>query len=102
MCRPDTVSQSLKDLLELWEYKTPGDADFPSNNEVFPAASYQYVLYGMGFEMNATAARRQQGDPRRAESEFATNQKIIQQTLAQMPEHRTLINKIHQHGFHAI
>jgi len=102
MTDPASIPQSLGDLLELWKYKTPSDADFTSNNEVFPAASYQYVLYGMGFKMNPEYSQRLLRDQARAENEFATNQKIVQQALAKMPSHRNLIDKIHQHGFQTI
>ncbi|WP_411018852.1 tryptophan 7-halogenase, partial [Salmonella sp. ZJJH19_0126] len=47
---PQTIPQSLQDLMQVWQYRAPADYDFASNNEVFPAASYQYVLYGMGFK----------------------------------------------------
>ena len=40
----------LQDLLHLWKYQPPWFLDeFDRLEEVFPAASYQYVLYGMGF-----------------------------------------------------
>ena len=36
--------------LRLWKYQSPWFFDeFDRLEEVFPAASYQYVLYGMGF-----------------------------------------------------
>ena len=48
---PATVPDRLKELLELWKYHPPWFFDeFDRLEEVFPAASYQYVLYGMGFQ----------------------------------------------------
>lgn len=44
-----TVPESLSDLLRIWQDQPPSSFDFPEVDEVFPAASYQYVLYGMGF-----------------------------------------------------
>lgn len=38
----------LAELLALWRHRPPTRADLPMVDEVFPAASYQYVLYGMG------------------------------------------------------
>jgi hypothetical protein len=35
--------------LRIWKDQPPSTFDFPEVDEVFPAASYQYVLYGMGF-----------------------------------------------------
>ena len=48
---PATVPDRLKNLLHLWKYQPPWFFDeFDRIEEVFPAASYQYVLYGMGFK----------------------------------------------------
>ena len=44
-----SVPPRLADLVALWAHRPPSRADFPMMDEVFPAASYQYVLYGMGF-----------------------------------------------------
>lgn len=44
-----SIPDRLRDLLEIWKHQPPSTFDFPSIEEIFPAASYQYVLYGMGF-----------------------------------------------------
>ena len=44
-----SVPARLADLLHIWRHQPPSSYDFPAANEVFPAASYQYILYGMGF-----------------------------------------------------
>ncbi|MFM5916535.1 MAG: tryptophan halogenase family protein [Novosphingobium sp.] len=44
---PETVPQRLAENLRLWAEQPPSAADFPDFEEVFPAASQQYVLYGM-------------------------------------------------------
>ena len=44
-----SVPARLTDLLHIWRHQPPSQFDFPAANEVFPAASYQYILYGMGF-----------------------------------------------------
>ena len=43
----DTASQQLSDWLCLWQSRMPLGSDFPLREELFPAASFQYVLYGM-------------------------------------------------------
>ena len=101
MSAPETVSDSLKDLLALWKYQTPGDRDFTSNNEVFPAASYQYVLYGMGFE-SAVDEGSQLRDQQLAEANFDKNKKMIEQALVNLPRHRELIDKVYEYGFQSI
>ena len=102
MCREENIPDSLTELLELWRYSAPGNHDFTSNNEVFPAASYQYVLYGMGFRTEAQAMRRRLQNPAAASREFSNNTRITEQALAQLPTHRDLINKVHEHGFQTI
>ena len=46
---PATIPQSLADQLILWRDHAPSAADFPMVDEMFSAASQQYVLYGMGY-----------------------------------------------------
>ncbi len=45
---PRSVPTRLADLVRLWANRPPTRADLPMIDEVFPAASYQYVFYGMG------------------------------------------------------
>ena len=101
-CDPDTVPESLRELLALWRYHPPGNHDFTSNNEVFPAASYQYVLYGMGFCTDVEAIASSLTRRKQAQSQFLQNVKATEQVCAHLPKHRDLISKIHQHGFQRI
>jgi tryptophan halogenase len=45
---PRGVPHRLADLVRLWRDQPPSAYDFPLAEEMFPAASYQYVYYGMG------------------------------------------------------
>jgi len=45
---PATVPPRLAELVELWRDQPPSSYDLPLIDEIFPAASYQYVWYGMG------------------------------------------------------
>ncbi|MFL6724903.1 MAG: tryptophan halogenase family protein [Sphingomicrobium sp.] len=45
---PATVPPPLAELVELWRDQPPSRYDLPLIDEIFPAASYQYVWYGMG------------------------------------------------------
>ncbi|MHA6719999.1 tryptophan halogenase family protein [Sphingomonas sp. RS6] len=53
---PASVPARLRELLQLWRHQPPSDADFPMVDEIFPAASHQFVLYGMGFPPPAAGA----------------------------------------------
>jgi hypothetical protein len=44
---PATISPELAAHLELWRDQPPSAFDFPLADEIFPAASHQYVYYGM-------------------------------------------------------
>ena len=99
---PDTIPDSLKELMQLWRYRSPGNCDFTSNNEVFPAASYQYVLYGMGFRTDAEFVARATPERRMAEEKIAQNSAAVQKALRALPTNRELINKIHAYGFSAV
>ena len=46
---PRNMPPRLADLLAVWRHQPPSAFDLPHADEVFPPASYQYVLYGMGW-----------------------------------------------------
>lgn len=56
-----SIPPRLAELLEIWRDQPPSIADLPMADEVFPAASYQYVLYGMGYPPPAPGAIRVEG-----------------------------------------
>lgn len=99
---PKTIPQSLQDLMKLWQYRAPADHDFTSNNEVFPAASYQYVLYGMGFKSDYSTTAYMLKDTVFAKSQFDKNKSMINQAVTNLPSNRELLNKIKNHGFSTI
>lgn len=45
-----TIPPRLTELLSIWRDQPPSAWDFPRVDEIFSAASQQYVLYGMGFK----------------------------------------------------
>lgn len=49
-----TFPERLRDLLDLWREQPPSSYDLPLAEEIFPAASYQYVYYGMGGALPAS------------------------------------------------
>lgn len=54
---PATIPPRLAEQLELWRDQPPSSWDFPQVDEIFSAASQQYVLYGMGFPVPPGARR---------------------------------------------
>lgn len=98
----ETVPDSLHELLQWWRYHPPYDYDFTSNNEVFPSASYQYVLYGMGFHTDLAQIGTDLAQPQFAQEQFAKNQRDIAKLLKSLPSNRELLNKINQYGLQSI
>ena len=96
--RHETIPDRLQDLMTLWRYQPPWFLDeFDRVEEVFPAASYQYVLYGMGFHTQI-ARDAIAGDTRiadQARREAATQTERMRHGL---PRHRDLIRKIVERG----
>jgi tryptophan halogenase len=96
---PKSIPQSLQDLMKLWQYRSPADHDFTSNNEVFPAASYQYVLYGMGFKSDYSQTPYVLDDFEFAQHQFSQNKKLIDKATSILPTNRALLNKVKEFGF---
>ena len=99
---PATVPERLQNLMRLWKHQSPGLTDeFDRLEEVFPAASYQYVLYGMGFktEVEPLEADMTQSVARRL---FDENTQLTQRIRSKLPKNRDLIKKIHEFGLQAI
>lgn len=97
-----TIPESLQELMQLWQYRSPTDQDFTSNNEVFPAASYQYVLYGMGYKNDKKHFPYALDNIELANIQFAKNKQMIEKATAMLPSNRELINKINQFGLSRI
>lgn len=95
---PKTIPDSLRELLELWRYQPPWQGDFIHHDEVFPSASYQYVLYGMGFETEPSFYGQSQNEIMLAEKSLVNNQQRISVLLSKLPKNRDLINKVHKYG----
>jgi flavin-dependent dehydrogenase len=101
---PASIPESLQELIALWKYQGPWHRDTNHIDEMFPSASFQYVLYGMNFETQpSTTARRSDRLGREAAAElFQKNAKQRQQLQAAMPTNRELINKINTYGLQKI
>jgi hypothetical protein len=99
---PESVPERLRELLELWRYRVPSRRDFHEIEEIFPAASYQYVLYGMGFQPERKKPSRRSEDPVRAEAQFRECQSLAGKYLAGLPSNRELIEHVRSHGLPTI
>ncbi|HCM47059.1 MAG TPA: tryptophan halogenase [Colwellia sp.] len=97
-CKEETIPDSLLELLVLWRHHPPCPDDFIHINEVFPSASWQYVLYGMGFETQARSTTRKSVNTEAAQRLFSENKAITNKYLSALPVNRELIDKIKKYG----
>ena len=91
---PATWPERLRELLPMWRLRSPARHDFGRIDEVFPAASYHYVLYGMGFRPDNHAASA--GKLQEAQSCFEEAARQARRLVAGLPGHRSLIDHIHK------
>jgi tryptophan halogenase len=96
---PATQSPRLRDLLALWRTRPPSRRDFPRIEEVFPSASWQYILYGMGFRADFPA--RTSDAPAQAENAFRETARLTARMLPQLPGNREMIDHIVRYGLPA-
>jgi hypothetical protein len=99
--RAETIPGRLRDMLALWTQRPPSRYDFNRIQEVFPAASYQYILYGMGHHGEPGLARRRRvGEPdgEAADAFFRQAAELTRRMLPALPDNRSLIAHIVRHG----
>lgn len=100
--REGSVPERLRELLLLWRHRPPSRLDFPRIEEVFPSASYQYVLYGMGFRPDPAGHSRRPEPPALAEGFFREAASLSARMQAALPSHRALVAHVLRHGLSTI
>ncbi|QAY75338.1 tryptophan halogenase family protein [Sphingosinicella sp. BN140058] len=96
---PATWSDGLSERLERWRYRAPDFIDVDLNHDIFLAANWQYVLYGMGYKSDLGAqagAFRYHAEARRAFADIRAQQANAQRLL---PSHRALIEQARRPDF---
>jgi tryptophan halogenase len=99
--RAESIPDRLSEQLTFWRHQPPSRYDFHRVEEVFPSASYQYVLYGMGF--------RTEVDPETLSGDAGVAARVMRENMVQterlragLPRHRDLLRKIHEHGLQPV
>ena len=96
--RPETIPERLRELLALWRHQPPSRYDLHRVEEVFPSASYQYVLYGMGFRPEPEGFARRADDADRADQYFLEAAQLTRRMLGALPSNRELIEHMRNNG----
>lgn len=87
-----SIPERLAELIELWKYQPPSRYDFIENEEIFPSASYQYILYGMSHHTQPKEHQTLFENNHLADQLFKKVQQQKQQYLQGLPTNRALIN----------
>lgn len=101
-CATESIPERLREALVLWRQQPPSRYDLHRIEEVFPSASYQYVLYGMGFRPDPGVAPRRSDNSDNADSYFREAAALTSKMLAALPSNRALIEHIKRHGLSKI
>ena len=96
---PKTVPDSLQELLERWRYRPPETMDFDMNYHSFSDGSWQFVLYGMGFQTDLSARAATYSHHEQAQARFAEIRRQAEMAERALPTHRDLITAVYRGGF---
>jgi len=98
----ESIPDSLRDSMEYWRDHCPWHEDFAHREEVFSAASYQYILYGMGFETAPAPWLLSDGDRTRAQDKMNEAAQYAKALAASLPGNRDLLTKVRRYGLQKI
>ena len=99
---PRSIPNSLRDYLQYWRTHCPGQEDFSHREEVFSAASYQYILYGMGFQTYPSAWLLNERDRQRAREKMNETVQHARTLAASLPSNRDLLSKVSLYGLQKV
>lgn len=100
--RSESIPDSLRDGLDYWRHHCPWHEDFSHREEVFSAASYQYVLYGMGFQTETAPWLLSDSDRSRAREAMSETTRHAKALGASLPGNRDLLTRIRRYGLQKI
>jgi flavin-dependent dehydrogenase len=98
----ESIPDSLREGLEFWRDHCPWHEDFPHREEVFSAASYQYILYGMGFQTHTAPWLLNDGDRNLAREKINETARYAKALTASLPSNRDLLSKVRRYGLQKI
>jgi hypothetical protein len=97
--QPETSPNDLNELLALWRTRPPWHQDEGRVDDLFPSASYQYVLYGMGYETKSNGHVKRHAPDFEHVSRLRYEQE--QKYLSHLPTNRELVQQLLVREFRA-
>jgi flavin-dependent dehydrogenase len=98
-CDPGSISDGLKDKLDIWKGRAPNFTDIDLGHDIFTEQNWQYVLYGMGWKTDLSARRGALRYFDEAKAQFAEIRRQGENALSLLPRHRDLVEQVSAHGF---
>jgi hypothetical protein len=100
--RGESVPDSLRAGLEYWREHSPWHDDFGQREEVFSAASYQYILYGMNFPAETASWMLSDGERRLAVEAMNETARQAKALAGVLPTNRDLLTRVRKYGLQKI
>lgn len=91
-----SITSSLQESLSVWRYRSPWREHTRYADELFPEASYQYILNGMGFDSQPLPWQSRIDMDAATKRSFYENQQGCERLVRSLPTNRQLINKIRE------
>ncbi|BCD96984.1 tryptophan halogenase family protein [Marinagarivorans cellulosilyticus] len=102
MCSPDAMPENLRQQLLLWAQRPPYYNDLIQAEEIFPAASYQYVLYGMGFRSDISGVIKTSDNLSLGLEKIKDNFDKSPRCVSLLPSNREYIDNVFKYGIQKI
>jgi tryptophan halogenase len=96
---PATIPENLRQLMDMWTRRPPSRFDTLSDIDIFPASSYQYILYGLNYPTDLTGQRAIHSRSEAAAHTFARIRAFTEGAVRELPAHRALIEQVYAKGF---
>ncbi|WP_294391672.1 tryptophan halogenase family protein [uncultured Sphingomonas sp.] len=93
-----TRSDALQDRLERWRHRAPDFIDIDLNHDIFVAANWQYVLYGMDYRTDISAQASSYRYYDEAKRAFADVRRQQANAVKLLPRHRALVDQLARPG----
>jgi tryptophan halogenase len=91
---PASFPEGLRDKLAQWRHRPPSRFDFIADHETFLPASWQFILYGMGFRTDPQMVGARYHDDAQAGQAFLRVFDAAKQAVANLPPHRQLLEEL--------
>ena len=88
-----SIPDSLHELLERWRFRPPDSIDIDTNVDMFTEASWQYVLYGMGYRTDLRREARRLRYYDEARTAFADIRRQADYACRTLPTNRELVDR---------